>query len=92
MVKKIYKYEALDGASKFEILMPKEAEILTVQIQRGKTYFWALVDPDAQKEARFFERVMTGASIYEGMGVERKYIGTVQLHAGDLVYHLFERI
>ena len=34
--------------------LPKDARILTVQIQRGMPQLWALVDSETEKETRYF--------------------------------------
>jgi len=72
------------------IAMPKGAEILTVQTQDDAPFIWAVVNPDAEKEDRYFEVYGTGHPIYQDMGVNRKYIGTFQ--QPPLVWHLFERL
>lgn len=74
------------------ILMPKGAEILTVQTQNGIPCIWALVDIEAEKEPRVFDIFGTGHPVTFDMGVERKYINTFQLKGGALVFHLFERL
>ena len=90
MNKTIWKYEFKTN-SLVNIEMPIGAEILTVQSQQDKTCFWALVDPKAKLKQRCFEIIGTGHTIWEQQGqAERKYIGTYQLHGGDLVFHVFE--
>jgi hypothetical protein len=76
----------------FTLEMPKDAEILTVQTQNEKPCIWALVNPENDKELRYFEVYGTGHGIHYDMGIERKYINTFQLDDGSLVFHLFERI
>lgn len=85
----IWKFE-LDTVNMQTIEMPYCAKILTVQVQRETPCLWAIVDPSLEKEKRHFEIFGTGNPIVEGMGVSREYIGTYQLHDGDLVYHVFE--
>ena len=74
------------------IEMPKGAEILTIQVQNKIPCIWALVNPENEKEKRFFEIFGTGHDMPVDMGIERKYINTFQLNGGALVLHLFERI
>ena len=88
MEKQIWKYTI---SPKESLAMPKGAEVLTVQTQNGDICLWALVDPQNKLEERYFEVYGTGHDIYCDMGIERKYIGTVQLNNG-LVFHVFERI
>jgi len=92
-MKTIWKFEVIgDIYGKLKLNMPKEAEILSVQIQNERPQIWALVNDEAEIEERFFEIFGTGHNITGDMGVERKYIGTFQLYNGTLVFHLFERI
>ncbi len=71
--------------------MPIGAELLTVQIQGGKPCLWAMVDPAKDQSERHIEIFGTGNPIEESI-LERKYIGTYQLHGGSLVFHVFELI
>ena len=52
MIKKIFKYTIIPN-DRIEIEMPKNAEILTVQIQYEQPQLWALVNPDAKTEAGY---------------------------------------
>lgn len=59
---RIYKYELkiTDGQN---ISLPIGAKILTVQTQGEKVCLWALVDPKASTEFRFFEIFGTGHAV-----------------------------
>lgn len=87
-MKKIWKFPVplLDETS---VEMPKDARILTVQTQFDEPQVWAVVDPKAPVEMRRFRWIGTGhpndAYLFDGV-----YVGTVQLHGGELVFHLFE--
>lgn len=87
MKRTIYKYplelEHLQG-----VTMPKDATILTVQVQRGVLCLWALVNPEAPPQLREIEIFGTGLPIQEWT---RSYIGTVQMQEGMLAWHVFER-
>jgi len=86
----IYKFplKKMDGQN---IIMPRGAEILTVQTQNEIPCLWALVNPEEKEtDARFIEMVGTGHPIANDMATERKYIGTFQLYGGTLVFHCFE--
>lgn len=91
MKKTIWKFE-IETADLNTVNMPKGAEILTVQNQMGNPCIWALVDPAQETELRAFEVFGTGHEVYCDMGIDRKYIGTYQLHGGALVFHVFERL
>ena len=72
------------------LLMPVGAKVLTVQAQGRWLSLWALVDEAPSlhpKESRAFAVYGTGNPIPEDPG---EYIATVQTHAGDLVWHVFE--
>jgi hypothetical protein len=88
MKKKIWKFPVSPNVPVIE--MPEGAEILTVQTQHGEPCIWALVNPAAKKEKRYFWVFGTGHNV--PVEAERKYIGTFQLEGGALVFHLFERI
>ena len=72
------------------ISMPKGAEILTVQTQAGTPFVWALVNPEAENEYRYFDIFGTGHNVPVGTEV-MKYVATYQLHGGNLVFHVFEK-
>lgn len=92
MNKVIYKY-TLDVSDFQELELPIGSEILTIQVQDGKAYLWALVNQDEiQKECRCIEIFGTGHQIGYDMGISRKYISTFQLYGGSLVFHAFEYI
>ena len=91
MEKVIWKFKLeITGTQKIE--MPIGADILTVQTQGGKAYFWALVDPALEKEIRTFEVFGTGHPIMYGRGVSRIHIETCQLGEGSFVFHVFETL
>lgn len=69
------------------VMMPDEAEILTVQIQELSLCLWALVDPRLPMLRRKIEIIGTGNPAIDR---ERKYISTVQMADGALVWHFFE--
>jgi hypothetical protein len=71
---------------KVTLTMPCDAEILCVQVQHGHPQLWALVSRSASIADRHFRWVGTGHPV-DFVG---RYIGTVQLHEGALVLHLFE--
>ena len=82
----IWKYQLMAG-DKQTIDMPSGARPLCVQVQNGVPCLWALCDPSAPKEKRYFEVFGTGHIVTPGT---RDYLGTVQLLDGALVLHVFE--
>jgi len=89
MERKIYKY-ALEVNESQVLMIPDEAEILSVQMQDGSPKLWALLDTAA---AGLSERKIlifgTGNIIPEG---NFKFISTFQMREGRLVFHVFEKI
>ena len=87
MRKTIWKYD-VPMEDYFEIDMPKDAQILTVQTQNGEPKLWALVNLDITiLEKRKFRHSGTGHPITDD---NMDYIGTYQLHGGGLIFHVFE--
>lgn len=87
MTKAVWKYE-IEERDRQSIHMPVSAEVLCVQMQNGNPCIWALVDPEAMQERRWFLVLGTGHPIEaESLG---RYIGTFQMVGGSLVFHLFE--
>jgi hypothetical protein len=75
---------------RFSIEMPRGAKVLTVQVQDGQPFIWAMVDPDNTfelTEHRSFCVIGTGFDFE----LERlAYIGTFQHVVAKEVWHLFE--
>ena len=68
--------------------MPSGARLLTVAVQGGSPVLYALVDPSAAKVARRLRVAGTGHPILpDDAGI---YVGTVLLHGGALVFHIFD--
>lgn len=66
--------------------MPENATILTLEMQHGVPCIWAEVDEDATPVERFVTTFGTGTAISPDSGT---YVGTYQLHNGDLVFHVY---
>jgi hypothetical protein len=97
MEKTIWKFE-LEVTDNQTISMPKDAEILSIQIQDGKPVIWVLVNPEEDEEPRVFDMFGTGHPIPTGFGINRNFIGTVQIvqkihemYDRWLAFHVFER-
>lgn len=72
------------------ITMPTGAEILHIARRDGTedVDMWALVDPDAAPQIRYFRVAGTGHPLANARRL--RHIGTFQLRQGALVFHLFE--
>ncbi len=88
-MKTIYKY-ALSTEDTQLIDMPRHAQVLTVQTQRGEPQLWALVDPHAELETRKFYTYGTGHPIDAGNLMD--HVGTYQLRDGQFVFHVFAEV
>ena len=66
--------------------MPMGAEILAVQMQGEQCCLWALCEPDNAKRPRIILIHGTGHRV----GDITRYIGSVQIYGGALVFHVFE--
>jgi len=84
---KIYKYP-LKVTDKQVVLMPFGAEILCVQMQNGDPTIWAAVDEMNSLVPRNIAMAGTGHEL--GDISKWKYIGTVQMYDGALVWHCFD--
>lgn len=72
-------------------LMPPVAKIVAVQVQDGWITLWAAVYPDAKLVERHFVLIGTGQEAPAAANFEA-HVGTVQLHNGTLVLHVFEEV
>jgi hypothetical protein len=87
-MKTIFKYQ-LGFDEKQYVSLPKDAKILTVQVQKNNPCLWTLVDTENEIEKRRIEIYGAGHEIPND-GMERKYISTSQMYDGDFVFHVFE--
>lgn len=85
---KIFKYPIVID-NYFELNMPKESKVLTVDIQNNAPQLWALVDPEKSTEKRRFRFVGTGHPIEEELE-NLTFISTFQMDGGALIFHIFE--
>ncbi len=74
------------------IEMPFEAQILSLKVQDGEPCIWAFVDPSKPKVERKFDIFGTGHQIAYDTHTVVNHIGTYQLEAGALVFHVFEKL
>lgn len=75
----IFKYPIKSGS----LFVPKNAEFLSVQMQRNEITSWWMVDPEALPEEILISVVGTGHPIRD----EGRFLGTVQ--DGSFVWHIF---
>jgi len=64
-------------------------EAFRVMRENNCPCLWALVNPDERHSKRQFRLAGTGHPIIQDEGALR-FVGTIQLHGGSLVFHLFE--
>ena len=83
---RIYKY-GLECVDTQAVMMPKGAEVLSVQLQDGELTAWAKVDTTAKREPRVFRIMSTG---YDTVEDGLHYLGTVP--RGEFVWHVFEAV
>ncbi len=85
---RIFKYPLrLSVGDRHEVMMPKGARVLSVDVQYREPTLWAQVDEENEPEKRVFRLVGTGHD-FADQGA--RFIGTVILLNGDLVLHVFE--
>jgi hypothetical protein len=90
-MKSIYKY-TLRATDEQVVELPYGARILSVANQRENMCLWALVNTEqARTERRIIVIKGTGHSAEDIMSNDI-FLGTVLLHNGDLVFHVFEGV
>ncbi len=89
----IYKYP-LELTLRQKISLPIGYKILSVQVQKGEIQLWALVDKLQRfKDSITIEIQPTGSDIKpldDFFEKKRKFISTIQLNGGSLVFHIFQ--
>lgn len=83
----IYKY-ALTIATETDIVMPKGARLLSVQVQRGEPMVWAIVDHSQRTVRRRLSVRETGNPLEDAFS--GAFIGTIQMYGGAIVFHVFD--
>jgi len=84
-MKAIYKYP-IKVTTSFDLQMQDGAEILRVDVQRGRPMLWAKVDESREIVTRRFRVLLTGETFEESE--VNGYLGTFELPNG-LIGHLF---
>ena len=88
-MKTIYKYE-LQILDEQQVIIPKGANILSVQVQDNKLYFYTLVDTDKEYTVETFLVLGTGNPIEYDIEKDYKHVGTVQQRS--FVWHVFMKV
>jgi hypothetical protein len=70
-----------------KLLMPENAQILTVQMQHDEPCIWALVDSNAPRKIR--EVYTRGTGQAADLPLSVAWIGTYQAKGGEFVFHVF---
>lgn len=70
------------------VMMPKDAKILSIQLQHEKLCIWAEVHDELQLEERKFLVFGTGNPLR--VGCNDTFLGTVQTRSGAIVWHIYE--
>lgn len=86
----VYKYELEEGVN--YIFLPCDYKVLSVQNQHNKIVLYCLVETLVKGISKVrFEVVGTGYEVRSNP-YNSKFIGTVMLDDGDLVYHVFHKM
>ena len=84
----IWKFDVPIG-DEISVKMPKGAKLLSVQAQHDMPCVWALVDSSDKIGTRKF--AWRGTGHLSAALTREMYVGTIQLHGGSLIFHLFDR-
>lgn len=83
----VYKYQ-LVVTDRQKVTMPKDAKVLTIQVQNGTPCIWAMVEPKNPEEEVTIRIHGTGHNISDTERLE--YIGTFQWRNYGFVFHAFK--
>lgn len=89
-MRRVYKYsfEGFYPCDRIELKIPKNARILSCQMQSKQIVLWCEVDENVTThEKRAFAITFTGSAVPSGA---TRFIATVQSASSGLVYHVFE--
>lgn len=92
-MKTVWKYP-IKMSDWFDVEMPCGAEVVSVGVQNGQPVMWAIVDDSKERVNVRFRLAGTGhplQDVEEHKAVFR-FVGTVQLAGGNLVFHLFQEM
>lgn len=81
----IWKFE-LKVTDSQRVTIPTGAVMLSVQVQNGVPVLWALCNPGRPPSTVLIHTHGTGHDVGPSRG---QYVGTYQVHGGELVFHVF---
>jgi len=84
----IWKYE-LTTSDRQSVMMPKGAQILSVQVQNHTPCLWVLCDEMAAQVQRQVLTLITGTQIAPE-DADNQFVGTYQMNDGSFVGHVFD--
>lgn len=85
----IYKY-VLNEIDVQGIYLPRECQLLDIQVQNGQIVYWVLLNSYAAM-SEFIELEVIGTGNYISDQYNRQHLKTIQMPSG-LVWHIFKRI
>lgn len=85
----VYKYK-IELQDEQIVKLPRGVKILNVDTQDSEIFIWALVD--TERDLREIKILIRGTGHEIISCINKKYIGTIQLLGGKLIYHIFEII
>lgn len=86
-MKEIWKFEV--GPRFSDVEMPRDARVLSAQVQHGKLCVWALVNPENTKVKRQFLVLGTGHPAGAVETLNLIFVDTVQMDGGAYIFHVF---
>ena len=95
-MRSIYKYDIIEDTDNNGYVCGPITKILTAQVQHGTIKIWAEVDTDAPMKKYHIVPIGTGWPIMnspDGTNIldTYRYISTVQLSNGALIFHVYAR-
>lgn len=87
-LRKVFKWIVSSPADEVQLYMHHGAEVIHVGEQHGQLCIWALIDESAPRQHRSFRIAGTGHDV--DCTTWNKYLGTVHLAGGALIFHVFE--
>jgi hypothetical protein len=88
-VKSIWKFELRPAVTFQTVSMPPNSVVLTAQVQREKICVWALVDPNDVGRVDYPVWVHCTGHPVRDAAIQGRYVASVQLAGGALVFHVF---
>lgn len=91
--KVIFKYQ-MPVSEHFEMLLPKDAEIIRMHGENGGLWLWAVIDTDAPDEKRVFHAFKCGGSGMNELVTENLvYRGCAAIYIqAELMLYFFEEL